>query len=101
MDYATQATSAATPKQRPQLREQLHSFSAAVEHLDVVHTRLCNMRDRLVGSVPTPVEGNGSAVGSGRIGEPSLTALYSTAAEDIENRISRIRGLIEEIERVV
>lgn len=102
MAYADQATDSvkttAAPKQRSELRERAHSFLAAVEHLDVVLVRLGNMRDRLTGPVPEAVSG-----GSGKNGqhEPPLTTLYAHAAEDIENRISRIRQLIEDIERVI
>lgn len=98
-NYAAQAT--ASPKQRPELRERVHSFQAAVEQLDFIQTRLLNMRDRLSGSVPTPVTDASNSIKGANQMEPPLTALYSGAAEDIENRISRIRSTIEDIERVI
>jgi len=105
MAYAEQtnygAPTTASPKQRPELRERVHSFQAAVEQLDFIQTRLLNMRDRLCGSAPSVVADSGSALIKGGQIDPPLLALYAGAAEDIENRISRIRSTIEDIERVI
>lgn len=98
MAYETTAINQ-TPKQRPELRERAHSFIAANEHLDVIHTRLCSMRDRLSGSGPTSVSEGG--LKQGRPNDPPLTTLYTSIAEETENHISRIRSVIEEIERVI